>query len=371
MKKQLSLLFCTLCTALFLNAQDQTINGATFKQDGKVGIGTTAPDRTLEVSENSGTDAVVLRLSNTGWISNMSTSLEFKTGGSKTVPTSKISSIMNGSGNAGDRLGFFLQENGANPNNNPLVEKFSILPDGDVGIGTKTPYSKLQVEGRTSVGKLGVLNIDWTNEANWGGSSYKWAGYIGFNAYRNDDDAKDNYYGRHAYTNKGVFEGSNYGFRWLYRNRINSNDSNAQHQLTEYMRLDNNGNLGIGTYNTQGFKLGVNGDIAALEVKIATYANWPDYVFKEAYNLPTLEDVEQQIKDNGHLKDIPSAEKVKEEGFYLGDMDAKLLQKIEELTLYTIEQQKEIEVLKKENEELKSLSKRLAAIEALLNTQKQ
>ena len=102
-----------------------------------------------------------------------------------------------------------------------------------------------------------------------------------------------------------------------------------------------------------------------MEVKIATYANWPDYVFKDAYNLPALEDVEQHIKEKGHLKDIPSAEEVKEEGFFLGDMNSKLLQKIEELTLYTIEQQKEIDI---QNNEIEKLKKEKRSITILFQT---
>ncbi|TGV02136.1 hypothetical protein [Flavivirga rizhaonensis] len=63
MKKQVSLLFCTLCTALFLNAQDQTINGATFKQDGKVGVGTTSPNHELTV-EGASSPNIELKNSN-------------------------------------------------------------------------------------------------------------------------------------------------------------------------------------------------------------------------------------------------------------------------------------------------------------------
>ena len=86
--------------------------------------------------------------------------------------------------------------------------------------------------------------------------------------------------------------------------------------------------------------------------------------------MPTLQEVEQHINEKGHLKDIPSAREVEKNGFYLGEMNAKLLQKIEELTLYTIAQDKalqsqnnRIEELEKENTALKSLLERVAALE--------
>ncbi|MCH2217244.1 MAG: hypothetical protein MK076_04055 [Flavobacteriales bacterium] len=115
-----------------------------------------------------------------------------------------------------------------------------------------------------------------------------------------------------------------------------------------------NGNVGIGTTDTEGFKLGVNGRIAATEVKVAKYENWADFVFEEEYQLPTLTEVEKHIQEKGHLKDIPSAEKVAQEGFYLAEMNAKLLQKIEELTLYMIQQNKEIKQLKAKVEKLEN-----------------
>ena len=115
------------------------------------------------------------------------------------------------------------------------------------------------------------------------------------------------------------------------------------------------GNVGIGTTDTKGFKLGVNGKIAATEVKVATYANWPDYVFSKEYQLPTLQEVAQHIQEKGHLQNIPSAKEVEDNGgIELGEMNRKLLEKIEELTLYTIQQQREIDELKKENSLLKN-----------------
>ena len=129
---------------------------------------------------------------------------------------------------------------------------------------------------------------------------------------------------------------------------------------------ESTGNVGIGTTDTKGFKLGVNGKIAATEVKVALYNNWPDYVFYDDYKLPSLTEVENHIKEKGHLENIPSATEVAENGILLGDMNAKLLQKIEELTLYTIAQEKEIEDLQSVKTKNKELETRLAKLEALL-----
>lgn len=118
------------------------------------------------------------------------------------------------------------------------------------------------------------------------------------------------------------------------------------------------GSLAIGTTNPGSWKLAVNGNIRAKEIKVET--GWSDFVFENDYNLPTLEEVEQHIQEKGHLKDIPSAEDVAQNGIFLGEMDAKLLQKIEELMLYTIAQEKELDEHRKKNKELEE---RLARLE--------
>jgi hypothetical protein len=104
------------------------------------------------------------------------------------------------------------------------------------------------------------------------------------------------------------------------------------------MTIASNGDVGIGTI-TPKEKLSVNGKIRAHEIKVET-ANWPDYVFAKDYQLPSLDDTEKYIKEKGHLSGIPSAEEVKNNGIDLGDMNAKLLKKIEELTLHLIEMEK-------------------------------
>ena len=132
------------------------------------------------------------------------------------------------------------------------------------------------------------------------------------------------------------------------------------------------GNVGIGTTNPDA-KLAVNGTIHSKEVKV-DLTGWPDFVFKKEYTLPTLEEVEKHIKEKGHLENIPNEEEVLKNGINLGEMNAKLLQKIEELTLYMIEMKKEnIEVknqnnlIQKENDVMKKnqlvLEKRILNIE--------
>lgn len=111
------------------------------------------------------------------------------------------------------------------------------------------------------------------------------------------------------------------------------------------------GNLGIGISPTE--KLSVNGKIRAHEIKIEL-TNWPDYVFADDYHLPTLKETEKHIKEKGHLQGIPSAGQVKANGIDLGEMNAKLLQKIEELTLHLIEMKKENDIQKEDIKYLKS-----------------
>jgi hypothetical protein len=121
--------------------------------------------------------------------------------------------------------------------------------------------------------------------------------------------------------------------------------------LNYFMFLSDDGRISMGvdpSEITGDYGLFVGRGILTEKVKVAmrNTSDWADYVFKSDYKLMPLNDVESYIAKNGHLPGVPSAEEVKESGIDVAKMDAKLLEKIEELTLYMIQ-------LQKENEEIK------------------
>jgi hypothetical protein len=122
------------------------------------------------------------------------------------------------------------------------------------------------------------------------------------------------------------------------------------------VKINQNGSVLIGNTNTPtGYKLFVEQGILTEKIKVAVKntAEWSDYVFANNYKLLPLTEVEEYIQSNSHLPGVPSAAEVVNEGINVAKMDAKLLEKIEELTLYIIEMNKRIENLEKENKELK------------------
>lgn len=135
------------------------------------------------------------------------------------------------------------------------------------------------------------------------------------------------------------------------------------------------GNVGIGTASPDE-RLTVKGKIHTQEVKVDMAGPLvPDYVFSNDYVLKSLPEIECYIKENNHLPEIPSAKEIEKNGFLIAEMNMSLLKKVEELTLYAIEQEKKIKIqsvaidtLKKENESFKNLSERLSKIETKVNT---
>jgi len=119
------------------------------------------------------------------------------------------------------------------------------------------------------------------------------------------------------------------------------------HVYYPHLVVQSNGKVGIGTEKFGSERLAVNGSIHSREVRV-DLTNWPDYVFEKSYQLSDLNELEAFIVKYQHLPEIPSAKEVSANGINLGEMNAKLLKKIEELTLLLINQNKRLEKLEKQ-----------------------
>jgi trimeric autotransporter adhesin len=134
----------------------------------------------------------------------------------------------------------------------------------------------------------------------------------------------------------------------LYLNGVALSNTSQWTTLGSNINYNNSGGVSIGTTTLPaGYKLAIAGKAIVEEVVVQLQANWPDYVFKTDYNLPSLSEVQKFISVNHHLPGVPSAEEVKSDGVVVGEMNAILLKKIEELTLYIIKQEERIAALEK------------------------
>ncbi len=219
------------------------------------------------------------------------------------------------------------------------------IQGNNIGMGTAAPVAKLDIKHTGTIG----------------------AKFLPSKAYlRLGDGTVDMIMdGNEIYTNGVLALGSSYSQGIIFRNV----DASGRQDL---MMINHNGNVGIGT-NTPSSKLQVEGNaqvsndlvvlnnIDAKSVEVSTDpGSFPDYVFKSDYKLRSLDELQTFIKQNGHLPNIPKAEYVETNGQNLGFIQQKLLEKIEELTLYIIEADKQNSKLKSS---LESLTKRLEALE--------
>lgn len=204
---------------------------------------------------------------------------------------------------------------------------------GNVGIGTMAPSQALNVVGKVAIAPSGTISDEAYNG----------------NLMITKPTASGQYINL-------VRQGS---IPWSIGTVYNDNTfaigvavANDAAFTAPFLSINSSGNVGIGTANPQN-ALDVKGTIRATEVKVESVDKFADFVFEDDYKLPCLDEVKQYIDANGHLPNIPSAQEVKENGMSLVDMQVKLLQKVEELTLYSIKQQEQIKVLQAQLESLK------------------
>jgi hypothetical protein len=207
--------------------------------------------------------------------------------------------------------------------------------NGNVGIGEPNPRVPLHVNGNIAASAA----VDPTNTY----LQFERSGdqYIGARV--------GNAYSMNGYRGNLVFE---------------TNNGGGPQALSEGMRLTSEGNVAIGTTDPKGYKFAVAGNAIAEQMTVKLQANWPDYVFKRAYTLMPLADLKNYIDKNHHLPEIPSAAEIQKDGLNLGEMNGLLVKKVEELTLYLIEKEKEIRDLQASQEErLKKMEQRLELLE--------
>jgi len=252
------------------------------------------PNAQLEISKAAA--PATLRLSRTAAHTQLVPlgTIEFFEGGYDNAVSSSIQGTRaSGTSGRGELVFFTLPSSGS-----LLQERMRILYNGKVGIGVSTPTHNLQVAGNS-----------------------KWSGTA--SSFTEIDSNEGGQYLR-QYGNDGTT------VSWLIRGYA---VSNVQAE-----------------FNSGGVK--VNGTVKAKEVNV-TASGWPDYVFGESYHLKPLEEVQKFYKTNGHLENIPTADEVTENGVNLSEMTVKLLEKVEELTVYLVEQNSKIRALEKEIAALK------------------
>ena len=226
-------------------------------------------------------------------------------------------------------------------NGSSAAHLMTIEGNGKVGIGIPTPLEKLTVAGGHGDTKIRLFSTG--NESDMPANLSLWASEPGWTYYGTGIGYNVN--GSPNYGRIDNARGSSY-IRFL------PGETKFQFQNTsgvniEALTIKESGKIGIGISNiTTDALLTVNGIIHAKEIKVSL-ENLADYVFSPEYKLMPLFEVEKFVKTNRHLPEIPSAVDVKENGLSMGEMQNKLLQKIEELTLYVIEQGKRIEQLEK------------------------
>jgi hypothetical protein len=295
---------------LRLNATDRLfISNST----GNVGIGTTSPTYLLDLA--SSTNA---KLRVTSSAAPNPAIIETTASG----VTGAFESILSPSSNV--RMGSRSNNNFALMSNN--VDRITLLAsNGYVGIGTSSPSEMLHVNG--SARATGLV-VDNASPMIYTGAS---SGELNRFLRVTNSSATPTPAGLRA---GGVVVADDF----TYSNPT-KND------------LVVKGKLVIGSASVAyPYALAVNGQIGAKDIQL-TAAGWSDYVFEESYKLPSLTEVEAYIRANKHLEGIPTESEVMKDGYSVNELNVALLKKVEELTLYVIQQQKELDDLKKRLEQ--------------------
>lgn len=332
------------------------------KNDGKVGLSTTNPAARLDVV---GTNAWDLS----------STEGDFRLGDN----TYRLKmGVANSGGGAGDA---YIASSGrlflGTAQSVARSQSLTIANNGNIGISTVAPTSRLHVVGDTLTapvvnvvgsysGPVDVRAIQASSVTadGYGYGVYATGGYMGGRFLSTAGAYTGGAYGVYA-TSTGT-AGARYG---MFASASGSPDyAYGVYGSASGGTVDNWGGyfptktytneLRVGgTKGATGYVAAINGKLIAEEVRVELMANWPDYVFRKDYKLMTLEELEKKIHADKHLPGIPAADEMKKSGIMVGEMQTKTMEKVEENTLYILQLNNKIKELEKKIEELTKLIK--------------
>lgn len=387
------------------NSQDLTLqtNGITRMtlqaSNGKVGIGagTSVPQGNLQLG--AGTVDGLLNLGGYAFVGSVQSSGNFFAGQNAYAEYgSNDSNIIKAFGSnaygfsglemtSTGQIDFFTKTGSVTANERVNTDenlRLRIHRNGNIGIGIIAPLYKLEVNGDVNLEDDGTHNADLKIRLHQKAAvaSYNTRNTPNDILYINRDYASGTYHsdfnGVKIYSQSvpldvvGDFnvedDGANQDLRIRLHQKAaiayyNTQDPLAVNTLfinrdwqtggvgfhSDFDNISMYGNVAIGTDDPKGYKLAVNGGVVANEITVKVYP-WSDYVFADDYKLPSLSETELFIKQHKHLPDVPSAAEVEANGVKVGEMEAILLKKIEELTLLMIEQNKQLQEQRQVNE---------------------
>lgn len=287
--------------------QTKSIDRMLIDENGQVGIGTSNPTSILSINSN---DPIVQLKNNTvdkGFVQLVGDDIKIGT------------NLSNDFGR------FIIRTNGS--------DRVTVDNTGRVGIGKVASYP-LDVNGTARFSGDLIADGDGSSSAYTLSSA---------NPVLNFDETDFGLFiGANIKTENGALKiGKNFNGGNII---IDANTSSGTKRF--YLNKVNQFNFGSGIF-ANGYTLSVEGKVIGTDFTTQAVGNWPDYVFGENYNLRPLSEVKKFIDENKHLPNIPSAAQIEKEGIQLGEMSKKLMEKIEELTLYILHQQQQIDELKK------------------------
>ncbi|WP_264536599.1 tail fiber protein [Flavobacterium sp. N1736] len=321
MKKLISLTLVFFCISISSKAQNTTFNN--------VSIGTDNPAYGIKIKANF--PGVTGGWARGFYVTNENDTQKYISLGSLGSTTNGVATVTNS----------FI---GTDYNN----QYMTFLPNKNIGIGASNPQNVLQIG-------------DFVNNLNYKISlpgSYNFE-EIKLGQYGNGRTGLEMITHTNTASSFGVrlFAGTDTGMDGLQIQTADPSNSAAGLTYTTRLAVILNGNVGIGTI-VPDEKLTVKGKIHTQEVRVDMAGPLvPDYVFANDYKLKSLQEVEDYIKENKHLPEIPSAQEIEKNGLMLAEMNMSLLKKMEEMTLYMIEMKKENE---KQNKEIKILKSKLS-----------